>query len=61
MKLADFDLATIDFDDETHTEGLGSFRYVSPRVMRRRTYDTKADIYSLGFITEELFAIDIYS
>ncbi len=61
VKLADFGLATIHFDDETHTEGLGSFRYVSPEVMRGRTYDTKADIYSLGVITEELFAIDIYS
>jgi serine/threonine protein kinase len=61
VKLGDFGLATIHFDDETHTEGLGSFRYVSPEVMRGRTYDTKADIYSLGVITEELFAIDIYS
>ncbi len=62
VKLADFGLSTIHkFDEQTHTEDLGTVKYVAPEVTRGRTYDTKADIYSLGVITEELFAIDIYS
>ncbi len=62
VKIADFGLATFHkFDEQTHTDLLGNARYVAPEVMRGRTYDTKADIYSLGVTTEELFAIDIYS
>ncbi len=62
VRVADFGLATTHkFDGQTHTQDVGSVRYVSPEVTRGRTYDTKADIFSLGVITEELFAIDIYS
>jgi serine/threonine protein kinase len=62
VKIADFCLSTIHkFDEQTRTQDLGTPKYVAPEVARGRTYDTKADIYSLGVITEELFVIDIYS
>ena len=61
VKLADFGLAVVHkFDDQTHTEGLGSFKYCAYEVRSGRSYDTKADIFSLGVITQELFDIDIY-
>ncbi len=60
VKIADFGLATIhEFDGQSHTKYKGTQRYVAPEVMRRRNYDMKADIYSLGVILQELFNIDI--
>jgi len=62
VKLADFGLSTIhQFDEQTHTQGLGTIRYVAPEVLRGRNYDFKADIYSLGTVTQEVFDIDIDS
>jgi serine/threonine protein kinase len=62
VKLADFGLAVIhEFDEQTHIEGLGSAKYVAPEIMKGRNYDTMAEIYSLGVITQEVFDIDIYS
>jgi serine/threonine protein kinase len=61
VKLGDFGLATIHFDGQKHTECLGTVMYISPEVRKGRDYDMKADIYSLGFIAEELFGIDICS
>ncbi len=60
VKIADFGLATIhEFDGQTHTKYKGTQKYVAPEVMRGRNYDLKVDIYSLGFILQELFNIDI--
>jgi serine/threonine protein kinase len=62
VKLADFGLAIVHkFDEQTHTEGSGTFKYMAPEVQRGRTYDMKADIYSLGVITQEVFDIDFYA
>jgi serine/threonine protein kinase len=62
IKLGDFGLAVIHgFDEQTHTQGWGSARYVAPEVLNGRNYDTKADIYSLGVIAEELFNLDVGS
>ncbi len=62
VKIADFGLAELHkFDDQTHTQGLGTVKYIAPEVMTGRNYDTKADIYSLAVITQELFDIDINS
>jgi serine/threonine protein kinase len=55
VKLADFDLSVIhEFNDQSHTRGSGTFNYMAPEVMRTRKYDTKADIYRLGVIIEEM-------
>ncbi len=60
VKLCDFGLATIHKSDEqTHTERLGSFRYVAPEVLNGRNYDIKADIYSLNVVLQDLFDVDI--
>jgi serine/threonine protein kinase len=60
VKIADFGLATFHlFDGQSHTKYKGTIRYAAPEVMSSRKYDTKADIYSLGVILQELFNIDI--
>ena len=60
VKLADFGLATIHkFDEQTHTENLGTIRYAAREVLDGRNYDMKADIYSSGVIMEEIFYIDM--
>ncbi len=62
IKIADFGLATFHkFDEQTHTEGLGNARYVAQEVLNGRNYDMKADIYSLGVVSQELFYVDINS
>jgi thiamine kinase-like enzyme len=60
VKIADFGLATFhEFNGQSHTKYKGTVRYAAPEVMSSRKYDTKADIYSLGVILQELFNIDI--
>jgi NIMA (never in mitosis gene a)-related kinase len=62
VKLADFGLATIqEFDGQTNTKYMGTIRYVAPEVMNSPYYDTKADIFSLGCFSQELFDVDINS
>jgi serine/threonine protein kinase len=59
VKIADFgEIAFHKFDAQTHTEGKGTVRYVAPEVSNSRKYDTKADIFSLGVIFQQLFSID---
>ena len=61
LKLCDFGLATFDsLTTATHTEGKGTPKYIAPEVYQG-LYNTKADIFSLGVIAQELFDIDIYS
>jgi serine/threonine protein kinase len=56
VKLADFGLSVIHkFIDQSHTQASGTIKYMAPEVIKSRKYDTKADIYSLGIIVEELF------
>jgi serine/threonine protein kinase len=60
VKLSDFGLATIhEFFGHSRTKYKEKQRYVAPEVMSSTKYDTKADIYSLGVILQELFNIDI--
>jgi serine/threonine protein kinase len=56
VKLADFGISVIhEFNDQSHTKCSGTFDYMAPEVFTSRKYDTKADIYSIGRIVEELF------
>ncbi len=60
VKIADFGLATIhESSGQSHTKYSGTRKYTAPEVMNSKYYDTKADIYSLGVVLQELFNIDI--
>ncbi len=62
VKLGDFGLATIHgFESQSHTEALGTAKYMAPEVFNGRHYGTKADIYSLVVVLQELSDVDIYS
>jgi hypothetical protein len=55
IKIADFGLATVHkFVEQTHSDK-GHIEYVAPEVLKGLNYDTKADIYSLGIILNDLF------
>jgi len=61
LKIADFGLATFHKEeDQTHSKYLGTKNYQAPEV-NTPNYDTKADIWSLGRITLEIFDVDINS
>jgi serine/threonine protein kinase len=60
IKLADFGLSKIhESEYQTHTKYVGSLGYVAPEVQQTKQYDTKADIYSLGIIVQQIYNIDI--
>jgi serine/threonine protein kinase len=60
VKIADFGLMALHkFDNEMHTIDRGTAKYLAPEVANKAYYDTKADIYSLGIIMEELFHSNI--
>jgi sterile alpha motif and leucine zipper-containing kinase AZK len=62
VKLADFGLSVIhEFDEQTHTEGPGTPNYMAPELRDGRSYDTKVDIFSFGYVSQELFDVDINS
>ncbi len=61
IKICGFGLVTLhEYDEQSHSFDKGTPKYMAPEVVNSRSYDTKADIYSLGVILEELFMIDIY-
>jgi serine/threonine protein kinase len=55
VKIADFGLIAIYFPDKSLTMDIGHAKFVAPEVSSGRKYDTKADIYSLGVIFQNLF------
>jgi serine/threonine protein kinase len=59
IKIADFGIATSHSGEQSHTQLRGTLKYMAPEVLNGRKYDTKADIYSIGVITQEMFNIDI--
>ncbi|CAG2160932.1 unnamed protein product, partial [Oppiella nova] len=60
IKLGDFGLAKVHASaSQSHTRGAGAQRYIAPEVASGRSYNTKADVYSIGIFVEELFNIDI--
>ncbi|CAG2179324.1 unnamed protein product, partial [Oppiella nova] len=62
IKLADFGLATEHLKESmTHTQAMGTDKYMPPEVRLSRYYGTKADMYSIGVTVHELFNFDLYS
>jgi serine/threonine protein kinase len=62
VKLRNFGLSVIlEFNNQSHNQGFGTMKYMAPEVIKSGKYDTKADIYSLGIIVEELFIFDTKS
>jgi serine/threonine protein kinase len=59
IKISDFGIATAHSGEQSHTQLVGTRKYMAPEVWNGRKYDTKADIYSIGVITQEMFNIDI--
>ena len=60
IKICDFGLATVHESTElSKTRGAGTIKYLSPEVFCGH-YSTKADIYSLGVIAQDLYDLDIY-
>jgi serine/threonine protein kinase len=50
-KLADFGLAKLhEFDQQSHTRGVGTFKYMAPEILNSKKYSTIADVYSIGII-----------
>ena len=60
VKIADLGLACLHkYKGQQHTEDRGHVNYAAPEVLNSSNYDTRADIFSLGVILQELFLIDI--
>jgi serine/threonine protein kinase len=60
VKIADFGLIAIhEFPEKSHTLDKGPVKYMAPEVGINNKYDTKADIYSLGVIFQNLFALNM--
>ena len=60
VKIADLGLACLHkYKGQQHTEDRGNTIYAAPELLKSSNYDTRADIFSLGVILQELFLIDI--
>jgi serine/threonine protein kinase len=46
-----------EYENQSHTHGVGSYKYMAPETFRGDRYNTKSDIYSIGVIMAELFNI----
>jgi tRNA A-37 threonylcarbamoyl transferase component Bud32 len=58
IKIGDFGLISIHENAEKlHSVYKGQVKYTAPEVEERKAYDTKADIYSLGILLQNLFDI----
>jgi hypothetical protein len=55
VKIADFGLIALhQYSGQWHTIDKGTLQYMAPEVFTNKKYDTKADIYSLGVIFNDL-------
>ncbi|XP_054161088.1 probable serine/threonine-protein kinase DDB_G0271682 [Oppia nitens] len=60
IKLCDLGFITVhEMVSQSHTSGVGSPKYMAPEVISGRKYDTKADVYSISVIIEELFDTNV--
>ena len=60
IKISDFGLAvTHTHTSQSHTQNKGTEKYMAPEVKISRKYGTKADVYSIGVVIQEMFNFDI--
>jgi hypothetical protein len=60
IKIGDFGLSVKhEFINQSHTEDRGTVKYMAPEVIRSRKYNMKADVYSLGLISQHLFSFQM--
>ena len=60
VKLADFGIArVIDHTMRTHTQALGTPRYLSPELCANKPPTTKSDIWALGCVLYELCELKV--
>lgn len=57
-KLTDFGLAKAFCKSDDHTAETGSYRFMSPEVIRHERYDSKCDIYSLALVYYETLTLN---
>jgi serine/threonine protein kinase len=60
VKIGDFGLAkNHEFIKQSHTHYIGTPKYTAPEIKTDKSrYNTKADIYSLGVLSQRIFNID---
>ena len=54
--LTDFGFSRFIDTTEAMTGETGSYRYMSPEMIRNETYNEKVDVYSFGIVINEIFA-----
>ncbi|XP_054157176.1 interferon-induced, double-stranded RNA-activated protein kinase-like [Oppia nitens] len=60
VKIGDFGLSKEHPEQSmSHSQNVGTDKFMAPEVKRSRKYGTKADIYSLGMVNVELFNMDV--
>lgn len=60
LKVTDFGLAKAIVDgDQNHTSETGSYRWMSPEVIRHERYDERCDIYSLAMLFYETLTLSV--
>jgi serine/threonine protein kinase len=56
IRISDFTQTTFhEFPEQSHEADIGTIKYIAPEVALTTNYNTKADIYSLGVILQNLF------
>jgi serine/threonine protein kinase len=59
IKIADFGLIVMHVSNEQlHTIDKGTPKFMAPEVINSEKYSTKADIYSIGIIFQNLFDLE---
>jgi serine/threonine protein kinase len=61
IKIADFGLSNFESNLNSKSFVEGCFKYMAPEILKNKkfSYETSADIYSLGQIAQEMFDIDV--
>jgi serine/threonine protein kinase len=60
VKISDFGLIAFhSFENKKHTLDRGTIKIQAPEVIKSADYTTKADIYSMGRVFQELMNLDV--